>query len=84
MYNIIIFFCVILVIFLFYIRSRVKEGFQDESNQIPKIIWTYWNNDTLPEFIEKCINTWKKHNPTYKINVVTPSNLKDYLDIDPK
>jgi hypothetical protein len=83
MYKILI-FCLILLLFLFYIRLRRIEGFYDESAKIPKIIWTYWNNDNLPEFIQKCINTWKKHNSTYTINVITPSNLNDYIDIDLK
>ena len=36
---------------------------------IPKIIYTYWNSDEKPRTVEKCINSWIKNNPTYKIVV---------------
>ena len=48
---------------------------------IPNIIWTYWNDsvDTIPELIQRCINTWKKHNPTYEIVIVTPDTVSKWL-----
>jgi hypothetical protein len=55
-----------------------------KSKTIPKIIWTYWNNNKLPEFVEKCVDTWRKYNPDYQINVVTPANLGKYVEIDVK
>jgi hypothetical protein len=55
-----------------------KEGFEINLN-IPKKIWTYWDNENLPDFILKCINTWKKHNPNYEINVLSKQNLSKYL-----
>ena len=59
-----------------------KETFEINTS-IPKKIWTYWDNDRLPEIIEKCINTWKKHNPNYEIIVLSKQNLLKYLpDID--
>lgn len=51
---------------------------------IPKQIWTYWNSDELTPVVTKCINSWKKYNPEYKINIVTPKNLSEYLDFDVK
>jgi mannosyltransferase OCH1-like enzyme len=51
-----------------------KETFEINTS-IPKKIWTYWDNDRLPEIIEKCINTWKKHNPNYEIIVLSKQNL---------
>ena len=51
---------------------------------IPKQIWTYWNSDELTPVITKCINSWKKYNPDYKITIVTPKNLSQYIDFDVK
>lgn len=57
-----------------------EEGFTTE---IPKKIWTFWDNVDIPEVVQKCINTWKKHNPNYEITVVNKSNLSEYLpDVD--
>jgi Capsular polysaccharide synthesis protein len=47
--------------------------------EIPKIIWTFWDSDNPPDFVSKSIDSWRKYSPDFTINVVTPSNLKDYL-----
>jgi hypothetical protein len=49
---------------------------------IPKVIWTFWDTEELPEFIEKCIETWKFHNSDYEIIVMNMSNYNNYTDID--
>ena len=62
--------------------KRFKDGFNTNTN-IPKKIWTYWDNDKLPKIVEKCINTWKKQNPNYEIIVLSKQNLSKYLpDVD--
>lgn len=48
--------------------------------QIPKQIWTFWDSDDPPDFVKKCINTWKIHNSSYKITLLTNKNLIKYLD----
>ena len=59
-----------------------KEGFETNTS-IPKKIWTYWDNETLPDIIVKCIDTWKKQNPNYEIIVLSKQSLSKYLpDID--
>ena len=50
-----------------------------ELPEVPKIIWTYWHSDDLPEIINKSIENWKHHSPNYEVRVVTPSNLKVHL-----
>ena len=47
--------------------------------EIPKLIWTFWDTDEIPELVGKCIETWKKHNPDYKITILKKDNLKDYI-----
>ena len=67
---------------IFLSRSQI-EGFQSSTN-IPAIIWTYWNSEEIPEVVQLCIESWRRHNPTYEIRVLTPQTLGDYIDIDIK
>jgi len=51
--------------------------------EIPKIIWSYWDTEPIPELIQKCMDTWHKHNPEYKIVLLNKNNIKEYLpDVD--
>jgi len=72
-----------IVILMFVIRRINRTTFK-ENSIIPKQIWTYWNSDELTPVVTKCINSWKKYNPEYTVNVVTPSNLRQYIDFDVK
>lgn len=60
---------------------NTKYTISNRTETIPRIIWTYWNNSehTIPDMIGKCINTWRKHNPTYDIHIVTPETLSHWL-----
>jgi hypothetical protein len=51
---------------------------------IPKIIWTYWHDDNPPLLIEKCIETWRFHNPDYKIHVLSENTFMKYCKYDIK
>jgi len=66
------------------LRDPVLTEPMKKSRTIPKIIWAYWNNNTLPEFIKMCVGTWRKHNPDFEINVITPKTLSKYVDINVK
>ncbi len=59
-----------------------KSELDTSMNSIPHCIWTYWDTDTPPSLVTWCIDSWKKHNPSYQIIVLKPSNLKEYLDTD--
>lgn len=73
----------ILLGLLLVIHKRIKEPFQ-VSQSIPNIWWTYWNDYTIPEVVENCIQSWRKWYPEMEIRIVTPKTLKFYVDIDPK
>lgn len=45
-------------------------------------IWTFWHEDDIPEFIKKCINTWKKTDAN--IVVITDKTIDKYIDIRSK
>ncbi len=63
-----------------------------ESCSIPRIIWIMWYQgfDEAPEVVQKCLASWKKYNPTWKIisldknNLENNINLRDVVDIHRK
>jgi hypothetical protein len=65
----------VLVLCLVWLRQQ--EPFTHQ--EIPKTIWTYWDNEDLPEFIQKSIDKWQRLNPTWDIRVLNPKNLSQYL-----
>jgi hypothetical protein len=82
-----------ILIFLLYSCSWFKkvykvENFESENSpfepkysKIPNVIWTFWDGDE-PELVKRCIGSWKKYNPEYKIIVLNKSNVNDYTDAD--
>jgi Capsular polysaccharide synthesis protein len=67
----------LLIVVLWLLWVRRQECFTSE--EIPKTVWTYWDTDNLPEFIQKSIDKWKQLNPGWTINVLNPKNLPEYL-----
>ena len=68
----------LLVVLCILIILKTNSGFS-ETSEIPKIIWTYWDDDDIPEVVQKSIDNWKRYSPEYEVRVVTPTNLKTYL-----
>jgi hypothetical protein len=48
---------------------------------IPKKVWTYWDTEKLPFFVDKCIENWRKILPDYTIVVLNKNNLHQYVSI---
>jgi len=65
----------LLVLCLIWLRRQ--EPFTNQ--EIPKTIWTYWDSDEIPEFIQKSIDKNRRMNPGWTLNVLTPTNLSQYL-----
>ena len=66
----------VLVVVLFLLWPRSSNFTLKE---IPKTIWTFWDSDTPPPFVQKSIDSWRKFSPDFTIHVVTPKTLPDYL-----
>lgn len=52
---------------------------------IPKIIWSYWDNPNIPDFISKVTNTWNKfcrEENGWKIMILNKNTINQYLDKD--
>jgi hypothetical protein len=72
---------VLILLVLSLVWMRRQEGFSHD--EIPKTIWTYWDSDEFPEFIQKSIAKIREMNPDWTLNVLTPTNLRQYLpDVD--
>lgn len=73
---IVVLIIVLAMIIYYYSRHESYES------QIPKIIWTYWDGEEIPEVVYKCVKTWRNHNPEYKIRIVTRKTIPEYLPDD--
>jgi mannosyltransferase OCH1-like enzyme len=68
---------VLLVVLVVLIRLRTYEPFV--MNEIPKVIWTFWDKDELPEIVQKSVENWKKHCPGFEVVIVNMSNVSQFL-----
>lgn len=82
----ILFLFIIIIIVIYFIYTNTKrieyEPFKPINLTAPKIIWSYWENkpgSTRPEYIDLCLETFYKHNPDFKINILNEKTLYDYL-----
>ena len=58
-----------------------SDGYK--GGKIPKIIYTYWNDpENIPETVVKCIDSWKRYNPDYKIMIIDSKNIRDFIPFD--
>ena len=60
-------------------KKRKIEWFEEDTNDIPKIIWSYWDNPEVPEFIADCKKNWTKFAPNYKIIQLNRNNIENYV-----
>jgi len=74
------------LLYSYYSFFNNKENFESNknNNNVPKIIWTYWDKDEIPEFIKICLNNWKKLCPDYQINMLHKNNVDKYINIPNK
>lgn len=49
---------------------------------IPKIIWSYWHAQDQPLIVQKCIDTWRRYNPDYCINVLHADTIAQFIPTD--
>lgn len=56
-----------------------KEHVLEESQGIPRILWTYWNQIQPDAFVRECIDSWRLQCPDYEVRLVHPGNLQSYV-----
>jgi hypothetical protein len=74
-YDVLIILLMSVIIWLVHFRQTERFTL----HEVPRTIWTYWDDDKLPEMVEKSIENWKRYSIGWTINVVTPSNLGEFL-----
>ena len=64
--------------------STPREKFKNKARrkEIPRKIWTYWDEAETPPFVQKCIDTWRYHNPDFEINVLHRHNHEKFTGMD--
>ena len=51
----------------------------NQTSKIPNIIWTFWEGDKM-DIVDKCIESWKYYNPSYKVVILNRSNYQYYIE----
>lgn len=74
----IILFSISILMYKLYFSQNTKIVENMNEKRIPKIIWTFWDGE-LSELITLCIDSWKRHNPTYEIIILNKENIYQYL-----
>ena len=46
---------------------------------IPKVLWSYWNSESLPPLIQACADNWRAQAPDHELRMLTPATLRDWL-----
>ncbi|MDR6213358.1 capsular polysaccharide synthesis protein [Paracidovorax wautersii] len=46
---------------------------------IPRVVWTYWNSDTLPLLIARCIDNWRRMNPGFEVRVLNDAQVRELI-----
>jgi hypothetical protein len=55
----------------------------EEYKSIPKIIWILWfqGEKNAPMVVSKCIESWKKYHPNWKVIIIDENTYSDYINI---
>jgi len=50
--------------------------------EFPRTIWMFWQQgfDAAPVLVQKCLASWRRHNPNWRIVLLDNKNLPDYVD----
>jgi len=73
---------VLVVVVMLLVIMTTRSSFQTE---IPKIIWTYWDDPTIPILTQKCLDNWKRMCPDYEIKLLNRKDVpEEYKDLTPQ
>lgn len=60
-------------------KSKNYTPSENNITKLPKIIWSFWDSEVLPETIKLCFNSWQKLHPDYEIRILNNNTIKDYI-----
>ena len=69
--------CFVALLWVYLGMNRLPEW--ADRDEIPKIIWTYWDSSSVPETVKKCMESWRRHNPDYEIVLLSNKDIPYYL-----
>lgn len=69
---------IFIILFVIVLMLFIVKKYYKQSKKIPKIIWTYWDNN-IPQSVSKLINEWVYLNPSWEIKILTKDNLPKFL-----
>ncbi|HEY9105805.1 MAG TPA: capsular polysaccharide synthesis protein [Roseateles sp.] len=46
---------------------------------IPKVIWTYWQAEPAPPFIQACIANWRRYAPNHEVRLLHRGSIAPWL-----
>lgn len=49
------------------------------ADEIPKIIWAYWQTAPAPAFIQACLDNWRRFAPDHQLRLLDRSMVADWL-----
>lgn len=80
-YILIIYFCIVILSVFLIVYFTLKSYLQHKDlNFRPKICWLYWDQDPMPDLLQKI----KKYNRPklvgWKVNYLNENNLKNYIN----
>ena len=71
---------ILVLLIVWIVWSRRGDGF---SEQIPKKIWTYWEDPELPPLVQRCLDKWRELNPTWDLIILNKNSVGQYVpDVD--
>ena len=89
--SIFIFFFIVLIsittylLYLLYnfygksIYNKKNNSNQNNTDEIPKVIYQTWHTKKLPINMNKCVEKLKKHNPNYEYHLYDDNDCKDFI-----
>ncbi len=65
------------------VRSLQLGGAPPQSGApIPRVIWSYWNSESLPPLIQACADNWRAQAPEHELRFLTPATVRPWLPAD--
>ena len=65
----------VIVAILALVISKSNSKYETE---IPKVIWTYWDDPKPPPIVQRCQANWKRYAPEYQVRFLNKDTLKDW------
>lgn len=76
---------ILLLVFIIYLLLQLNNTkYEYFSNSLNKTLFIYWAQgfNNAPDVVQKCLISWKKLNPTWKITELDDTNIKNFINLE--